>query len=967
MRSGRALLVLLAVPLLVTTALLAQSLPTGTVTGRVVSDGQGLPGVSVVAKAPTLQGSRTAVTSSNGEYVFPNLPPGDYTITFTMSGFQVVTRNATVAASQSLVVNTTLSLSAVATELTVTAQAETISQSTQASTTYGTDLTNKLPVTRTLLSSVVLSPGVNQNGPGGNLTISGAESYDNLITVNGVVVQDNIRGTPYNLFIEDAIQETTTTTAGISAEFGRFTGGVVNALTKSGGNAFSGSFRATLNNDDWQAVKPQQSVDYTQKVVPTYEATLGGPILKDRVWFFGAGRLRNTRTTAQTFLTNLGYEQNADETRLEGKLTVSPFQNHTLTASFIDISDKRTGVGATPMDLISVYDPKYPESLLALNYNGVLTDQLFVEAQYSKRKFTFEDAGTASRDLLAGTDIYDQTLGGDFNSSHYCGVCGNEDRKNENAVLKATYFVSTKGLGSHNVVLGYDNFTNQLFSNNYQSGSNYTIYASNTIVRGSDVYPVLGPDALLVYWPITQLSQGSDLRTQSVYLNDSWRLNDRFSFNLGVRWDKNDGKDSRGVVTSNDSEWSPRLAATWDPNGSGRIRLTASYGRYVGAQQESFIGAASAAGNPDIWVWFYEGDPINADDPANPVPTRAALDQLFRWFGITGSNQFPTRPGISPIQATVSGVSTQIRESLRSTHADEYTLSLAGSLGNRGSYRVDGIYREFGGFIDQIADTTTGTVTDPIGNVYDLALVRNTDAIERKYAALQVQAAYRVFTGLNLGGNYTLSHTYGNAVTEDQFSGPRTFGYLSYPEYFDPAWNTPSGSLPQDQRHRVRLYGTWELPLPTSLGALNLATVWSYDSGTPYGAVGAVDTNPYVPDAGYITPPSSVNYYFTAPDAYRIGGVSRTDLALNYSRQVGPVEIFVQPQVVNLFNNQGVVAVNTTVETAVNRSGYEEFNPFTTTPARGTNWNTGPSFGKPTSPASYQIPRVFRIGFGLRF
>ncbi len=144
-----------------------------------------------------------------------------------------------------------LGLAGVEAAATVVARSETVATSTpQASQTFTKELTDALPVTRTLLSSVALSrPGVNTNGPGssdriGNgvspvVTISGGQSFDNLFTVDGAVITDNIRGTPNNLFIEDAIAETTTSTSTVSAEFGRFTGGVVNTVTKSGGNAFS--------------------------------------------------------------------------------------------------------------------------------------------------------------------------------------------------------------------------------------------------------------------------------------------------------------------------------------------------------------------------------------------------------------------------------------------------------------------------------------------------------------------------------------------------------------------------------------------------------------------------------------------------------------------------------------------------------------------------------------------------------
>lgn len=133
-------------------------------------------------------------------------------------------------------------------------------------------------------------------------------------------IQDNLRGTPFNLFIEDAIQETTITTSGVSAECGRFTGGVVNAITKSGSNDLSGSFRTTFANDDWRTQTPFDEPK-TDKVVPTYEFTLGGPIWRNRTWFFGAGRMFNSAVSNQTGYTNLPYNFEVDEKRFEGKVT----------------------------------------------------------------------------------------------------------------------------------------------------------------------------------------------------------------------------------------------------------------------------------------------------------------------------------------------------------------------------------------------------------------------------------------------------------------------------------------------------------------------------------------------------------------------------------------------------------------------------------------------------------------------
>ena len=157
--------------LLGTFTALSQALPSATLSGKVAADGQGLPGVTVTAKSPHLQGVRSTTTSVNGGYVFANIPPGDYTITYALSGFQTVTKTIRLSASQVSSLDAVMSLSSVATTAIVTATAETISESPSAQTTYSKDLLDKLPVTRTLQSAVVLTPGVNSNGPNGAITI----------------------------------------------------------------------------------------------------------------------------------------------------------------------------------------------------------------------------------------------------------------------------------------------------------------------------------------------------------------------------------------------------------------------------------------------------------------------------------------------------------------------------------------------------------------------------------------------------------------------------------------------------------------------------------------------------------------------------------------------------------------------------------------------------------------------------
>jgi len=247
------------------------------------------------------------------------------------------------------------------------------------------ELTQTLPTSRTLVAAVLLAPNVHATGPNGtngadgSIAIGGAMSFDSLYLLNGVQITENLRGQPYTLFIEDAIQETTVSTSGISAEYGRFGGGVVNAITKSGGNMFSGSYRQSFNNDSWRTLtpyekalaEPARSAARLDKTVPTYEYTAGGPLLRDRLWFFTAGRIQKQQSGRTTTGTNIPYTFTNDEKRYEGKLTYSPTSGHTVRGTFTKIQQQLTNQNfGTPLDLRTLYNQGQPQDLFSLNYKA---------------------------------------------------------------------------------------------------------------------------------------------------------------------------------------------------------------------------------------------------------------------------------------------------------------------------------------------------------------------------------------------------------------------------------------------------------------------------------------------------------------------------------------------------------------------------------------------------------------------
>ena len=951
----------------------SQSNTTGTLSGRVVStDGVPIPSVSVTVESESMQGKRRAYTSTRGDYILPLLPPGDYGVVFERTGFQSLREHVRIAIAQSVPCTVTLRVAPLTEEVTIDERSlGDFTRTLPLVSSYQAALIEKLPLDRTLTSAALLAPNARPTGPAGAITISGAVSYESLYLIDGVVVNDNQTGQPNPLFIEDAIQETSISAAGVSAEYGRFTGGVVNAITKSGGNDFSGSFRTTLSNDAWTALTPWPGDGRVNNLVPTYEATLGGPVVRDKLWFFGASRLSDPRNSASTAFTNIPYVFENDEKRYEGKLTYTPNPRHTLKGSFtqIDLDQFNRASGAF-MDLASLSDRSNPQQLLSFNYAGALKENLFLEGQFSQRSYSLVGSGSKFTDLLRGTILIDRQRGNArYHSPSSCGVCTTEQRDNYDLLAKGTYFLSTESLGSHNLVWGGEVFNDRRFDDQYPSGSNYQVFGTTTIIRGGAVFPLLNNDGTtFIRWsPIFTHTQGTNFKTYSTFVTDAWRLNGRVGFQVGLRYDKNGGTDSVGRTVVKDSALSPRLSVTVDPWGDGEWTLNAGYGRFVAGILVTVADGSSPGGRAATIDFDYRGPAINSDPTAvSLVDQNDAIQAVFDWFNANGGTNRPPRG--TPI---VPGLTSVIRDSLGSPSAKEWTLGVSRRLGARGSFRVDGIYRVFGDFYSDRVDLSTGQVTDRAGRVFDLDVIENNNDVHRNYKAIAAQITYRLRDRVGLGGNYSLSETSGNY--DGEAPGQTNASPRLYPQYTDGRWNRPSGDLASDQRHKARIWVTCDVPLPPRLGGLSLGALEFLSSGTPYGAVGPVDSRPFVTNPGYVNPPASVAYYFTARDAFRTDTTTRTDFVLNYSHRVGlgkRAELFVRGTLLNAFNQQGIdnaSALDQSVLTANNDPQLLRFNPLVDAPVRGTNWAFGKAFGKPLSRLAYQLPRTFGASVGFRF
>lgn len=991
---GARAICLLAASLLLVPQVWAQN-PTGTLTGRVSDEsGGGLPGVTVTATSPALQGERATTTSANGDYKLAFLPPGNYQVSYQLEGFKASVRDVKISAAQTTPSNIRMELGEVSEEIIVTGQQATISETVTGAATVTQDELESLPIQRNLTQAVNLAPGVADTGVSSAPSIAGAPSFENLFLINGVVINENLRGSILDLFIEDAIQETTTSVSGISAQYGRFTGGVVNAITKSGGNQFDGSLRVNLTNEDWEARTPLSS-ERVDDISESFEGTLGGYILKDHLWFFGAGRDRSITGSNQTDITNIQYPTGDEETRTEGKLTISPHPSHSIIGSYLEIDRSRinTDFGVILDERSLNANRSDPQEIKSLNYTGILSDNFFVEGQFSERDFIIGSGAGGVPDLIEGTLI--RTRGESFRywSPTFCGSCEDEERNNKNLLFKGSYFLSTDNAGTHDLTFGYDTFEDIRFAINHQTGSDFTVYASD-IVRNSagDIvldagtgspFPVFDPDAASTPWIRwfavfnEDLATPTSFNTNSFYVNDSWQYNDKWSFNVGFRWDENDGQDSAGATVADDSKVSPRFGATYDIRGDGSLVLNAAYGTYVAALANSVADDASPGGAIGSLRYEYGGPPINVGctPGVNCLDSRQVLNAVFAWYesqgGVFDLNQLDPNAPITNFQNqnSVPGATTQVQGGIESPSVDEFTVGLTKRLGNKGLIRADVVYREWEDFYGELTDLSTGQVDTSTGPA-DVTFIGNfNDGITREYLGLHTSFRYRFSDRFTLAGNYTLSNTEGNFVGETTGSGPVSATALSYPQYREERWNYPTGDLRVDQRHKVRVWGVYKI-LDTARHKLNVSWLENYFSGQPYAANNTIDPRDFVTNPGFADPPSAISYFFSARDAFRTDDIHRSDLSLNYSFNLNAwgrnIEIFLQPEILNIFNEDGVIDP-AGLDDDESVTVLQDFDPFTTTPVEGVDFELSSNFGQPLNENDFQTPRTFRFSVGFRF
>jgi hypothetical protein len=967
----------LALPVILATLVtdaFAQGVQTGELTGIVSSsDGLTLPGATVTARSTALQGVRTVVTDENGAYVLRALPPGSYEVTFEMSGLATKTEKAQVELGRPTTLNATLALAGVQEAVTVTAEIKTAGlTSPTIGANYDERQIQTLPTGRTPALIAELAPGLTANTPNaGQVTIAGGFAYDNVFMINGVDVNDNVFGTANNVFIEDAIAETSVLTSGISAEYGRFSGGVINMITKSGGNQFSGSFRANFSNDSWTVETPREKdadIDRPDTLNQNYEGTFGGPIVRDRLWFFGAGRWQETSQTQTLPVSNLPFEQSTKNDRFEIKGTGTLAENHRFQAGYIRNNTDTVRVPFPfTIDPNIPENPTFPNDLFVASYNGVLSSKLLATFQISQKQFGFRGSGGFDTDIHASPIITQGVLEGVDPVLHYNGnyfdETDPEDRDNFQYAGSLSYFLTTTGLGSHDIKGGFEHFTSNRTGGNSQSASGYVFDTDYLATGGEPVYDAAGR-FIPVFTPgVSQLEQwiatrgaNLDVRTLSLYLQDDWAIGPKLTVNLGVRFEDVKSEATGGIIGIDTTTWVPRVAATYDLLGDGRTIVQASYAHYAGKYNETQIGANTPVANPTFLLFNYVG-PAGQGRDFEPGFDPANYETIF--------GSFPT-------------ANVFLEPGLSSPVTREFTASIGHDLGGRGLAKATYTYRHYYNFIeDFINDPSDAGKTTVIDNgtdfgTFDNIVFNNSNVPERNYQALLFQGNYRFRPNLQIEGHWTLQlKNEGNFEGEAANQPGISSDFGDYPELLVPARNFPVGRLNDFQRHKVRLWAIYSQGLGR-FGYLDIAPIVRIDSGLSYSLFAAevpLSDVQLARNPGYARLPNggTQTLFFGERGSESFKGYALLDLATTYRipvfRSLSP---WVKLEVLNLTNNQKLISWNTTVTPDPNSPLDADGLP--------TGFIQGSNFGNATANTNYPVwrpgftgGRTFLVSTGVRF
>ncbi len=796
------LLSILAIALLLAPIAFSQSRETGAIIGVVTDDQDNpLPGVSVTLSGENLMGVRTYLTDANGVFRFPALPPGEYKVKAELQGFGTSIREK-IRMNTTVTLNIDIQLKAadISEEVTVVAQSPTVDvKSTEsASVTLTNEILRNIPYNQFTADIVNLAPGITNNVAYGASANTGI-----AYTMDGVNVADPEGGSAWVFSDHNIIEEAKVMGVGLPAEYGNFTGVIFNLVTKSGGNEFSGHFEFNFQGyrDDspfWQTTNNQAYLeDFPNLTSPTSKLMdinghLGGPIVKDKLWFYTGVQFYRTQNRPTGFPEDVDYKQ----PRLFAKLTsqLTPTLNMNLAFQTTKYQGQNRGASSTTSPEACVTQDS-PDWLISFSLTKILSPRTFFDIKTNY----FE--GIYYLDPEVGFDTYSHFSLDDNMLYDSAGYFYWADRARFGTNVSLTHYAEDFLLGSHDFKFGAEFERSMARSRFGYTGTggplgdfiNYTDYFS---------YGYSGPYLAYQY-------EGYDTNTRytrlEAFVQDSWQIGKRLNLSLGVRYSQNWG-DVKGVSGSvfKTNRLAPRLGFTFDILGDKTTILKAQYGQFTEAMLTAYHEKMNPLANFKDYIGYYY-------DPEG--------EEWFEMFRIS-----PPTYEMDP--------------DIKHPYMDQFTVGIERELFRDTSFGVTYINRKWNDIIgryDRAGVYATRTVTSSYlpgqtFTVYErtLATVDTYDYIitnlERSDDLPYVlEDVYRKYEGLEFLFNKRFSHRWqllasyvyskATGTRDNSFGGD--LGWGANPSDPNNYINT-KGNLTNDPTHMIKLQGTYVLPFDIS-------------------------------------------------------------------------------------------------------------------------------------------------------
>jgi Carboxypeptidase regulatory-like domain/TonB dependent receptor len=817
------------------TAVSAQT--TGRIVGQ-ISDTQGavLPGVTVTVSGPALQGTQVQVTDAQGNYRFMSLPPGRYALKAELSSFKPAEQsNVDVGLDRTATIDLKMQLASLTETVQVQAESPAVDIS---STTTGVNVTpelfNKLPVRRDFYGLTTMAPGVTQDNVGPMMY--GSSSAENQYIIDGLNTTGVELGDKGKTLNNDFIQEVEVKTGGLPAEYGRMTGGVVNVLTKSGGNQVRGSAFAfgeggPLQSDNSTASERPQTTTQIQDVAHQADAgvELGGFIVKDRLWYFGAYNRVNERdeTTVIRDIESPGapgigsvIPLTINRDLYAVKLTARAGASNTFNFNVNGDPTKRDGnvfIISGPPSTFSGQEKTGGTDLVG-RYNGVFGSSFLLEgvAARHKEKDNFFGPG---RDIV-------QTIDATVDPNATAGGFGFfQDQEFTRDVVKADV---TKYWGAHDIKAGADWEHVSAINNNFNGGAGQRLYKLSTEPDGqgivfyrhrfyvNDRAPGFVRDDPTTWQIALPLTSKPDTHNISFYARDNWKVREGLTISAGLRWEGQDvrNRDGESAFKLNNN-WAPRVGFIWDVAGNNRSKLYANYGRFFESVPMD-INIRAFGG--EVQCFCYNLDP----NPANLIPDPNA-----------------------PRQSALLGGAEPVDPNLKGQYIDEWLAGFEYQLQGGIVVGTKYVHRNLGRVIEDFLIPSEGNyfIANPGSGIgsemafYDQVHTAPAPKPKRVENAFEVTTSKRFSNNFQFISSLVFSKLDGNYDGTFQAStgqlDPNINSAFDYADFLVNA----DGKLSNDRNVMFKLFGSYEVPGGPVRG-LNLGLTTHWYSGLPNNAYG---------------------------------------------------------------------------------------------------------------------------------